>query len=237
MKKKRVLGMVTALALTAVVCIGGTLAYLSAQSQTVTNTFTVGKGYIDGDDGLALKLDEEDILKDDGSRTMTGNEYKDLYPGADVVKDPTVYLTGGSVESYVFVKVTGADELEAIKAKDENGNPAQAFAIDGWGTSYWTKIAELDKSEAKSETGNGYYVANHGKTIDFSNIKEGEADYAQYFTLGAPLFTNVVMNGSLGEQPELAPIQKIDISACAVQYSADQMNSYADAFASAKFAE
>lgn len=95
----------------------GTMAYLTA-SDTVTNTFTVGK--------VAIKLDEAKVgtdgkaLTDDKAERVKENNYK-LMPGHVYDKDPTVTVLSGSEESYVRLRVTVGfekaltDELLATK--------------------------------------------------------------------------------------------------------------------------
>ena len=56
MKKKNVLMTALSLTLVGVIAAGSTLAYLTSQSDTLTNTFTVGEGY--GTDGDGFYLDE-----------------------------------------------------------------------------------------------------------------------------------------------------------------------------------
>ena len=89
--------------LVAVVGVGGTLAYLSAQSDVVENSFTVGKGFIPGPGSdSAILLDEVKVDPETGKPVENGkrvleNEYNNLLPGDVRVKDPTVHLGGGSV--------------------------------------------------------------------------------------------------------------------------------------------
>ena len=66
--------------------IGGTLAWLTAQTNEVTNTFTVGD--------INIKLDE-----------TTGSEYK-IVPGGSSAKDPKVTVVEGSEKCYVYALVT-----------------------------------------------------------------------------------------------------------------------------------
>lgn len=73
----------------------GTMAYLTS-TDTVTNTFTVGK--------VEIKLDETDVTNLTGPRVQA-NSYK-LMPGTTYTKDPTVTVKAGSEESYVRMKVT-----------------------------------------------------------------------------------------------------------------------------------
>ncbi len=115
MQKKKLLTAIMSLSLVAVVGIGGTLAYLSDKTELVTNTFAVGSGYV----GQGIVLDESDVQFNKTERTETvntqnrkqGNEYPDLLPGDERTKDPTVWMSVGSVESYVFINIEGADIL------------------------------------------------------------------------------------------------------------------------------
>ena len=81
----------------------GTMAYLTS-SDTVTNTFTVGK--------VEIKLDETDVTNPTGPRVQA-NSYK-LMPGTTYTKDPTVTVKAGSEESYVRMKVTFNNATEII---------------------------------------------------------------------------------------------------------------------------
>lgn len=81
----------------------GTMAYLTS-TDTVTNTFTVGK--------VEIKLDETDVTSPTGPRVQA-NSYK-LMPGTTYTKDPTVTVKAGSEESYVRMKVTFNNAKEII---------------------------------------------------------------------------------------------------------------------------
>lgn len=115
MQKKKLLTAIMSLSLVAVVGIGGTLAYLSDKTELVTNTFAVGSGYVE----QGIVLDESDVQFNKTERTeivntqnrKQGNEYPDLLPGDERTKDPTVWMSVGSVESYVFINIEGADIL------------------------------------------------------------------------------------------------------------------------------
>ena len=79
--------------------IGGTLAWLSATTTEVTNTFTIGNITID------LK---EHKLGTDGTLTneeVVENSYK-IVPGGKQPKDPFVTVEAGSEKCYVYVLVT-----------------------------------------------------------------------------------------------------------------------------------
>lgn len=84
MKKKTTIAIV-ALVLISCFVIGGTLAWLNDQTDSLVNTFTYG------DINIALA-------------ETTGTEYK-MIPGVDISKDPKVTVKSGSEACWLFVKV------------------------------------------------------------------------------------------------------------------------------------
>lgn len=119
--KKKVFVTVLCAAALVVASVLGTMAYLTSQTKTVTNTFTVGN--------VAITLDETDVtpmgVKDTDAR-VKGNEYK-LIPGHTYIKDPTVHVDTDSEESWLFVKVV--DEIAGIEA---DTTVAAQMAANGW---------------------------------------------------------------------------------------------------------
>lgn len=89
MKKKITLTVICAV-LSCVCLIGTTFAWLTDQTGTVTNTFTIGDVDID--------------LKE-----TTGDTYK-MVPGVELPKNPTVYVNAGSEACWLFVKVTETNQ-------------------------------------------------------------------------------------------------------------------------------
>lgn len=90
------------------VSVLGTMAYLTSTTETVTNTFSVGKVEITLDEA---KVDEygEEVAEAD---RVTENTYK-LIPGHEYTKDPTVHVLKGSEPCWLFVKVeNGLADIE-----------------------------------------------------------------------------------------------------------------------------
>lgn len=238
MTKKKLMMAGLSAGLVAVVGVGGTLAYLSAQSDVVNNAFTVGQGYTPDKDGhTGLFLDETDYdynpdtkkNEDTGKRTEEGNTYENLYPGNSLTKDPKVTMIGGSVESYVFVKVDGVTELEAITAPETND---KVFDIADWSTSSWVKLDEKGVMTPGKE-GDGYYVymgqiATDG-VVDVSLKTEGE-----HIQLPEQVFNTIKVN-NVNALPENTAVktQKVSVKACAVQATEHRQGIEA-AFAQAK---
>lgn len=83
--KKKGLALVLALALMVVGAVAGTLAWLTAESDTVTNTFTTSD--------ITVELKE-----------TTGTQYK-MIPGYTISKDPQAKVLTGSEDCFLFVKL------------------------------------------------------------------------------------------------------------------------------------
>ena len=84
--------------------VGGTIAWLTATTEPVVNTFTYGK--------IKIELTE-----------TTGAEYK-IIPGVNISKDPKVTVIGGSEACWLFVKVAEEGTFVANKV---------TYSIaDGW---------------------------------------------------------------------------------------------------------
>lgn len=94
MKKKIVLLSLT-LALIATAIISGTLAWLTASTSEVKNTFTTA--------GIEIKL-EETFNTDTNSDGENDKWQAQLIPGYSYTKDPKVTVNNDSVDCYLFVK-------------------------------------------------------------------------------------------------------------------------------------
>ena len=134
--------MLLALCMVALIAVSvlGTMAYLTSTSE-VTNTFTVGN--------VNIKLDEAKVdingkpvtpaERVTGEKDKTTNEYK-LMPGHSYIKDPTVHVTDGSENCYIFVKVeNGISAFEAANEESTDGYKTIATQII---TNGWTKLAD-----------------------------------------------------------------------------------------------
>lgn len=200
MQKKNVLMMTMSLAMVGVVAVGGTLAYLTSNTNTLTNAFTVGDGYSDD----SFYLDETRKIGDENptevgvgedDRTKEGNEYAAMNIGDTVYKDPTFHLTSGP-ESYIFAYVEGVDAMV-----DEG------FTFTGWQSSKWQPV------NGKQVGYDGYYY--------YTETVEANEDIA-------PIFTNVSLPTSLSEMPDDANFDDVKISGIAIQ--AANIESWTDAW-------
>ena len=132
MKMKKIVATGSALALTAAVAVGGTLAYLTDNTAEVKNTFTYSKAEQD----IALDLNEHKLNADGttvGSEVVKKNDYTVL-PGVEVEKDPYLTLTTKN-PSYIYVEVknNAAGVVESI-------NETEGVVFGGEG-SEWTLLS------------------------------------------------------------------------------------------------
>lgn len=117
--------------------IGATLAWLTATTNVVENTFTVGK--------VAITLQEHEYVEATNSlnktaATVQSNEYK-LIPGKNMPKDPYVTVQAGSEKCWLFIAVT-----ETNNVLDERTDArAVAFNVDekAGNTGTWNGLADL----------------------------------------------------------------------------------------------
>ena len=135
MRKKSLVSMVAAMGLVAAIGVGATLAFLSAETKTLTNTFTFT------DQGIDLRLDEAKVVN--GEATNDRNEYdasdKDrtqdygkVLPGATLPKDPMVTVEANSINCYVFASITDPT-TDDVTIVDLNTTDWQEItAIDGY---------------------------------------------------------------------------------------------------------
>ena len=93
--KKKGLALVLALTLLVVGIVAGTLAWLTAKSDTVVNTFTASD--------IEVKLEETK------GTTVTGGKAFKMIPGYELEKDPKAWVVAGSEDCYLFVKLDWAN--------------------------------------------------------------------------------------------------------------------------------
>ena len=89
--KKRTLIILVALVAVFGMAVGGTIAWLTDQTEPITNTFTVGN--------INIELEE------------TVTEFK-MVPGVTIAKDPKITVMSGSEACYLFVKVEESSNLD-----------------------------------------------------------------------------------------------------------------------------
>ena len=150
--KKKTLALLLSLVLVFGVIAGGTLAWLTAQSDTVVNTFTTSD--------IKVEL------------TETNETYK-MIPGYKIHKDPAAKVLAGSEECYLFVKLeksanfddylefTPANGWERLK-KDKDDNDITDLI-------YYRKVLTADIGTAYSVLANDQVSVKTTVTKDMMN--------------------------------------------------------------------
>ena len=178
----------------------GTMAYLTATTGPVVNTFTIGN--------VAIKLDEAKVNEYgeavESAERVEKNSYK-LLPGHTYTKDPTVTVEKGSEPSYVKMTVTfsKANALDAIFAPD-GANLTRIF--NGYDAANW--IAKGNTKDADADT----------CTYEFW-YKEAVDASAADVKLDA-LFDSITVPGEITNE-ELATIANMTITVNAYAIQAD----------------
>lgn len=171
MKMKKVLAMACALALTAAIAIGGTIAYLTDKTEEVVNTFTVGN----------VKIDLTETWNTDSDNDQSNDSWQaKLIPGTTYTKDPKISVEEGSEDCYLFFEVV------------EKNNPktylTYALNDDGWTnlnlegrTVYWR--------EAKGGESFNLLTGNAGHADGFVTVKDTVGSTAVPMPSATPTIT------------------------------------------------
>lgn len=164
--------------------VGGTIAWLTANTDPVVNTFTYG------DINIELYEHEYDAATNalNTAVEVKGvNNYK-IVPGKDLPKDPTVKVLADSEACWLFVEVK---EENWPVFKDDNNNRKVSYAIDT-GESKWRALSgvpgvyyrEVNAEDAKTGitfnvlAGNTAYpdgVVTVSNTLTKTEIKDATA--------------------------------------------------------------
>ena len=147
--KKKGLAMVLALVLLAVCAVSGTLAWLTAKSDTVTNTFTTSD--------ITVKLKE-----------TTGDEYQ-MIPGYTISKDPKAWVVAGSVDCYLFVKLEKSANFDTYLTYEMADGWAQ---VPGVSNVYYRTVNSTQMSSDNGDTNSYPVIKGNTVTVKGTVTKE-----------------------------------------------------------------
>lgn len=177
--RTRILLTTVAALLLVCVAVGGTIAFLQAQSTTVTNTFTPT--------GIAIKLDESTYKPEDNSliepKITTGNTYE-LVPGKNLPKDPVVTVLDDETDVDLFVFLNVDKDWTLVEGETHkyyfNSQPDITFTVDtAWKVvpnethvfyTTWANNSDSDAFNVIKDT--TVYVANTLTETDMATIPE-----------------------------------------------------------------
>ncbi len=123
MNKRKIILLAALLVMVAILGVGGTLAYFTAED-SATNTFTVGN--------VKIELTEPNW-----------EEAEDVYPGQVLPKDPKVTNVGTN-PCYVRIAVEGLDVLGKDDLLIKVGELGTDWVLHTDGYYYYTKVLEKD---------------------------------------------------------------------------------------------
>ncbi len=150
--------------------VGGTLAWLSAQTNEVTNTFAVGK--------IEITLTETFNAKSDDTLTTNDKWVGKIVPGGTEAKDPTVTVKAGSEKCYVYALVENNMKIDGVVVVTPNisANEWEAIGTNGNETLYRyigtnadaNNVVNAASADVKCEVFT--QVTYNGDKIDETNI-------------------------------------------------------------------
>lgn len=155
---KKTLTMVLAFALIFALGIGATLAWLTATSGSVTNTFTTSD--------INITLTESDNLN------------LKMVPGHTITNDPKVTVVAGSEPCYLFVKVEKSTNFDSFMTYEmaDGWLPLNDANNDGI---YYREVAALTSNQEFPVLKNNQVQVKSSVTKDMMNkIGEGEGKVA-----------------------------------------------------------
>ena len=145
--------------------IGGTVAWLTAKTEAVVNTFTYGDINIDlweTKDGMHT----ESRLNENGYVVNARSDLK-IIPGVDLPKDPTVTVKAGSEACWLFVKVEKSGTFVTDKVTYAIDNTVWT-QLDNVAGVYYKKIDTLTASDTN------YNILQDKKVTVSQELTKGE---------------------------------------------------------------
>ncbi len=216
-RKSRMTPLALILALVLVVgsVVGGTIAWLIADTEPVVNTFTYGD--------IDLKLDETKVDSkgdpvdedNDGTpdKTTEGNDYE-MIPGEEYLKDPAVTVLAGNEACWLFVKL---EEKGGVTITNGDGSTT-TYDFDDYLTyeiaDGWTQLWDADGNAVE-----GIYFRQASEDTDDTEVTYEVLKDNKISVLGA---VNKDMLNALdnnGQDAASATYPSLSVTAYAVQYS------------------
>lgn len=127
--------------------VGGTVAWLTAQTDSVVNTFTYGD------------------IKIDLTETKPENQQAKIIPGVDIEKDPKVTVKANSEACYLFVKVEQTGNFV-------DGKVSYSIA-DGW-TALEGENGVYYREVAATTADMDFYVLKNNKITVSDELTKGD---------------------------------------------------------------
>lgn len=171
MKKKATIA-VTALLLVLCFAIGGTLAWLKAETKSVVNTFTYGD--------INITLTEEAGKDSD-------YEFK-MIPGNDITKDPTVTVEANSEACWLFVKVEKSGNFDTFMTYEITEGWTQ-LKEDTEGAAITDLVYYREVNAETAKDGTSYKVLKGDKVTVRDSVKKSDMEAIKNGIVAKPTLT------------------------------------------------
>lgn len=211
---KKILAMALAVVLLIGVGVGGTLAWLTAQSETVTNTFTVGDINITLQEH-PFKANSTTELDTEATPVKEITTYK-VVPGGKQPKDPFVTVKANSENCYVYVNIENQLAID--------GTIVVTYNID---SNSWERIA--DKTD--DTTGAVSTLYRYKSEVAYSTADQNQTVFTEVS------YSNTILKDNSATDLEIGQLagKKIILNAFAHQSDNIENVSVADEAAKAHF--
>lgn len=152
--KKKTVALLLALVLVFGVAAGGTLAWLTAKSDTVVNTFTTSDINVE--------------LKETGA-TNNKNSYK-MIPGYTITKDPKAKVLAGSEECYLFVKLEKSANFASFMTYEMADGWTALDSVDG----VYYRVVTTDGRDNTSKINESYSVLKNDQVTVLGTVTKAD---------------------------------------------------------------
>lgn len=159
---------------------GATMAWLTASSATVTNTFTYGD--------INIELTEEHPV----------DQSAKMIPGSDIAKDPKVTVEEGSEPCYVFVKIEPSGNYSTFFGEFTAEDIAEGWIrLDNEDNVFYRIVEAADGLPLSEDT--SFYILKNNKvsvlsTVTKADMEELKKDPSKYPTLSFTAYAVQLQN-------------------------------------------
>lgn len=157
-RKKKIIA-ILAVAVLAIGIVGGTIAWLTAETDPLVNVFTTS--------GIQITLEETE-------------ENYFMIPGHDIHKDPVVTVVSGSEECWLFVKIEKSENFDDYLTYEiASGWDQLTTDKDGKPITDLIYCRRVLASEINSTTGAVYHVLKDDKVSVFDTVTDADMAAAE----------------------------------------------------------
>lgn len=206
-KTTKILSVVMAMVLCVAIGVGATLAWLTATTDTVTNTFTEAT-LVEKKDDFVLREHHADPNENGNGYHLTDQEVTEnsyvVVPGVNLNKDP-------------FVRVKPQENAWLFITVDKNLQTGMDFEMDP----QWLPLMDAEHHQVKTQAGNPVYVLNKmlpkGVQENALNIiKDKTVTVQNNFTYQKGVDCNIIFNAYLSQANNVKPLQAWNDSFAAI---------------------